>query len=100
MTASFDHPIGAKQDGGFGEVEAELLGRPKVHHQFEPRGLKDREIGLGVGAALPEKAQQCPERAVGFRLEVGTAASGGTERLEIQARIENSTLACGLHPPG
>ena len=59
VPTSFDHPIGAKQDGGFVQVEAELLSRPEVHDQFESRGLKDREIGglfaaqdpVGIGAS-------------------------------------------------
>src|ERR1044072_3129468 len=61
VPASFDHPIGAKQDGGFVQVNAEVLSRPEIHDQFESCGLKGRESGGLFAAQNPVGIGRKPE---------------------------------------
>src|ERR1700754_3650869 len=53
MPASFDHLVGAKQDGGFVQVDAEQLRRLQIHGQLEFCGLENRENGGTFAAQDP-----------------------------------------------
>src|SRR5882672_9287541 len=61
VPASFDYPVGAKQHGGFVQVDAKQLSRPEIHDQFEFGRLKNREIGGAFAAQNPVGVGREPE---------------------------------------
>src|SRR6516162_3988421 len=61
MPTSFNHLAGAKQDGGYGSLNAEGPCSLQIHRQFKFRGPLDRKIGRLFAVQDPVGIGRKPE---------------------------------------